>query len=158
MHHVLWDLLSYSAQSKESNSETAITSFLLCYVKLFNVTEVSWFAPVGVVYTRWGRKDCTGNNTDLVYTGISGGGLYSDTGRSAEPVCLPHDPLNGNVLSSNAHASVYGMEYEDNFGGSLHDKDVPCAVCRANHVTSKLLIPGKVHVTLDGEKNTVECW
>ncbi|XP_071133228.1 uncharacterized protein [Mytilus edulis] len=100
-------------------------------------------APVGVVYTRWGRKDCAGDNTDLVYTGISGGGHYTETGRAAEPVCLPHDPINGNVLSSDAHASVYGMEYEGSLGGSLHDKDVPCAVCRANHVTSKVMIPGK---------------
>lgn len=26
-------------------------------------------APSGVVYTRWGRKDCAGNDTDLVYSG-----------------------------------------------------------------------------------------
>jgi len=25
--------------------------------------------PNGVVYTRWGRYDCPGNGTELVYTG-----------------------------------------------------------------------------------------
>lgn len=36
------------------------------------------------------------------------------------------------------------MEYNDAvFGNNLYDKDVPCAVCRATHTTSIIMIPGK---------------
>ncbi|CAC5409618.1 unnamed protein product [Mytilus coruscus] len=65
------------------------------------------------------------------------------TGRATEPVCLPHDPYIGSAINSGYVATVYGMEYDDNFG-SLYDKDVPCVVCRANHVTSKVILPGKI--------------
>jgi hypothetical protein len=32
------------------------------YLSIFSV-------PGGVVYTRWGRKECPGNGTELIYTG-----------------------------------------------------------------------------------------
>ncbi|XP_063447032.1 uncharacterized protein LOC134726556 [Mytilus trossulus] len=73
---------------------------------------------------------------------ISGHGHYTDTGRATDPVCLPQDPSIGGPINSDYAATVYGMEYADNFG-SLYYKDVPCVVCRANHVTSKVMIPGK---------------
>ncbi|XP_076076128.1 short-chain collagen C4-like [Mytilus galloprovincialis] len=101
-------------------------------------------APSVVVYIRWGRKDCAGNDTDLVYSGISGGGHYSEQGRAAEPICLPHDPHIGNTINNNLYTSVYGLEYQENLGSSLYDTDVPCAVCMANHITSKVIIPGKI--------------
>ncbi|CAG2239956.1 unnamed protein product [Mytilus edulis] len=68
----------------------------------------------------------------------------SHKGRAAEPICLPHDPYLGSPITNDYYASVYGMEYQDNFGSNVYNKDVPCAVCRANHVTSKVMIPGKV--------------
>ncbi|CAC5409617.1 unnamed protein product [Mytilus coruscus] len=76
-------------------------------------------------------------------TGISGGGYYSHKGRAAEPICLPHDPYIGSPITNDYHASLFGMEYQDNFDSNVYNKDVPCAVCRANHVTSKIMIPGK---------------
>lgn len=76
--------------------------------------------------------------------GISGGGYYSHKGRAAEPICLPHDPYIGSPITNDYCASLYGMEYQENFGSNVYNKDVPCAVCRANHVTSKVMIPGKV--------------
>ncbi|VDI63637.1 Hypothetical predicted protein [Mytilus galloprovincialis] len=71
-------------------------------------------------------------------------GHYTEKGRGAEPVCLPHDPYIGSAINNGYFTSVYGMEYQENFSSNLYDKDVPCAVCRANHVTSKVMIPGKI--------------
>ncbi|VDI35767.1 Hypothetical predicted protein [Mytilus galloprovincialis] len=101
-------------------------------------------SPTGAVYTQWGRKVCTKNGTELVYSGLGGGGNYDNQGRSATPVCVPHDPDLGPVSSTGYFATMYGMEYNDAaFGKNLYDKDVPCAVCRAIHVTSIAMIPGK---------------
>lgn len=76
--------------------------------------------------------------------GLGGGGHFSETGRSSSPVCIPHNPDLGHVISGNV-GSIYGMEYKSNvFGKNILDKDTPCAVCRATNVTSVLMIPGKL--------------
>ncbi|XP_063417578.1 uncharacterized protein LOC134700143 [Mytilus trossulus] len=98
----------------------------------------------GSVYTRWGRKDCPSNGTEIVYTGVTGGGYYGNTGAAANYVCLPHDPdfIQGDTPGGDA--TIYGSEYQDNhFGHNLIDNDVPCAVCRAITKSSVLMIPGK---------------
>ncbi|XP_063411600.1 uncharacterized protein LOC134694517 [Mytilus trossulus] len=98
----------------------------------------------GSVYTRWGRKDCPSNGTELVYTGVAGGGLYTETGAAANYVCLPNDPdfIQGDTTGGGA--TLYGSEYETNyFGHNLDDNDVPCAVCRAVTKSSVVMIPGK---------------
>ncbi|XP_052083696.1 short-chain collagen C4-like [Mytilus californianus] len=101
--------------------------------------------PTGSVYIQWGRKLCTRNGTELVYSGIGGGGFLTNRGRSATPVCVPHDPDLGPVSSTGGFSTIYGMEYNDAvFGNNLYDKDVPCAVCRAIHVTSVFMVPGKL--------------
>ncbi|VDI27246.1 Hypothetical predicted protein [Mytilus galloprovincialis] len=102
----------------------------------------------GAIYTRWGRKDCTGNGTELVYEGFAGGGPFAQDGAAVNYVCLPHDPdfYNGDVsMSPYGHMStMYGSEYEDNyFGPNMFQKDVPCAVCRATKASSIMMIPGK---------------
>ncbi|XP_071139150.1 uncharacterized protein [Mytilus edulis] len=100
--------------------------------------------PSGSVYIRWGRRDCPTNSTEIVYTGIAAGGHYSNQGRAANPVCVPHDPDLGQVSHETVFGSLFGMEYETNdFGSNLIDKDVPCAVCRVNHASTILMIPGK---------------
>ncbi|XP_062580640.1 uncharacterized protein LOC134242556, partial [Saccostrea cucullata] len=87
-----------------------------------------------IVYTRWGKKTCP-SNTKLVYSGYTGGSHYSHNGAAVEPLCLPRDPEWGIYRDGNegSKAYVYGAEYETNtFTGhvtSLHDHDVPCAVC-----------------------------
>ncbi|VDI69655.1 Hypothetical predicted protein [Mytilus galloprovincialis] len=98
----------------------------------------------GSVYTRWGRKDCPSNGTELVYTGVTGGGLFDHTGSAVNYVCLPHDPdfIQGDTPGGSA--TLYGSEYQDNyFGHNLYNNDVPCAVCRAVTKSSVVMIPGK---------------
>ncbi|CAG2251105.1 unnamed protein product [Mytilus edulis] len=128
---------------------------------------LSLLSAKGAIYTRWGRKDCTGNGTELVYEGLFLNKLTLNSvshisyvlrvcwrrsicpGRAAvNYVCLPHDPdfYNGDVsMSPYGHMStMYGAEYEDNyFGQNMFQKDVPCAVCRATKASSIMMIPGK---------------
>ncbi|XP_076089857.1 uncharacterized protein LOC143061457 [Mytilus galloprovincialis] len=101
---------------------------------------------VGSVYTRWGREDCPSNGTELVYSGIAGGGWYGYTGSAVNYVCLPHHPEFIKGDSSGGDATVYGAEYQTNyFGQGLYDNDVPCAVCRAVGKSSVHMIPGKIN-------------
>ncbi|XP_033759381.1 uncharacterized protein LOC117341630 [Pecten maximus] len=104
------------------------------------------------VFTRWGRKDCSGNTTSLVYTGYAGGSMYTDTGAAAEYLCMPSDPIWGPhkdlVYNSDLWVGyVYGAEYEDTgdglFGFADNVHDVPCAVCLASQYTTSLMIPGR---------------
>ncbi|XP_052085262.1 short-chain collagen C4-like [Mytilus californianus] len=108
--------------------------------KLTQITSAS----SGSVYIQWGRKSCTRNGTELVYSGMGGGGYYTETGRSANPVCVPHDPDLGPVISTSGFGTLYGMEYNDpSLGKNLKDEDVPCAVCRSKLVSSVIMVPGK---------------
>ncbi|VDH93743.1 Hypothetical predicted protein [Mytilus galloprovincialis] len=101
----------------------------------------------GSVYTRWGRKDCSGNETELVYTGIAGGAWYDYSGSAVITLCLPHNPdvINEDLKKNPFYKDfLYGAEYQDNyFAENLDGNDVPCAVCRAKHSSSILMIPGK---------------
>lgn len=79
------------------------------------------------------------------FKGIGGGGFMGNKGRSATPVCVPHDPDLGPISSTNGYSTMYGMEYNDAaFGNNKLDKDVPCAVCMAIHRTSIMMVPGKL--------------
>ncbi|XP_063412559.1 uncharacterized protein LOC134695270 [Mytilus trossulus] len=99
----------------------------------------------GSVYTRWGRKDCPSNGTELVYTGVTGGGYYDHTGSAVNYVRLPHDPDFIQGDTSGGYATIYGSEYQENkFGHNLVDNDVPCSVCRAITKSSVVMIPGKM--------------
>ncbi|XP_052077984.1 short-chain collagen C4-like [Mytilus californianus] len=96
----------------------------------------------GSTYIIWGRKQCPNNtDTEQVYSGYVGGGMYDQPGSAAEYVCLPPDPDFGRT-SGYDNGRMYGAEYETNFFGTA-DEDVPCAVCRKTSSTSILMIPGK---------------
>ncbi|CAC5380099.1 unnamed protein product [Mytilus coruscus] len=76
--------------------------------------------------------------------GLGAGGKSNEVGRSAVPVCMPHDPDNGQNSHAKHFGTLYGMEYNDpGLGQNLYDKDAPCAVCRVNYVSSVVTIPGK---------------
>ncbi|XP_061178359.1 uncharacterized protein LOC133187000 [Saccostrea echinata] len=87
-----------------------------------------------VVYTRWSKKTCA-SLANFVYSGHFGGSHYTDKGAAVNPLCLPRDPEWGNYRDGNDgfKAYVYGAEYEPNtftsHFTSLHNHDVPCAVC-----------------------------
>lgn len=96
----------------------------------------------GGIFVRWGRKDCPGNNTELIYSGFTGGSWYDHPGAAAEFVCLPRDPdLTTKFTSS--YAFMYGSEYDSSDFGHDTGNDLPCSVCRSTIESSVLMIPGK---------------
>ena len=102
----------------------------------------------GVVYTRWGKTSCPNvTGTELVYAGRAGGSWYSHTGGGANYLCMPNDPdyltYQPGVQGS---SPVYGAECQ-NWGGpihSVHDHNVPCAVCYASTRVAVTMIPAKI--------------
>ncbi|XP_078699700.1 uncharacterized protein LOC144926627 isoform X2 [Branchiostoma floridae x Branchiostoma belcheri] len=105
----------------------------------------------GSVYIRWGRKTCADNGgAELVYSGVAGGTHYTQSGGGTNYQCLPTDPQWGRYQDGvqGWKAYMYGAEYQlgTNFpfgSTSLHDNDVPCAVCYVPTRGSKLMIPAR---------------
>ncbi|XP_048744347.2 short-chain collagen C4-like [Ostrea edulis] len=101
-----------------------------------------------VVYTRWGKKTCP-SNAELVLSGITGGSHYSDSGAAVDPLCLPRDPEWGRYKDGvDGHkAYVYGAEYQTSSSlsnlRSLHDHDVPCAVCLIHNRSVLRVFPAR---------------
>ncbi|XP_062571759.1 uncharacterized protein LOC134233773, partial [Saccostrea cucullata] len=87
-----------------------------------------------IIYTRWGKKTCP-SNAKLVYSGFVGGSNPGHSGSAVEPLCLPRDPEWGLYKDGfeGDKAYVFGAEYESytftSHFTSLHNHDVPCAVC-----------------------------
>ena len=88
--------------------------------------------------------------------GVAGGTYYDRTGGGSNYLCLPRDPEWGTKPSSlfqNPSASLlYGAEYQvynsryfsaEN-AHSLHNNDVPCAVCLSTGRSTTLMVPAKV--------------
>ena len=107
----------------------------------------------GSTYVRWGRNNCSGNGTEMVYSGYAGGSDFQDSGAAANYICLSPDPLWGNYSDAHdASAKVMGAEYEfygaapgDTsafFHKNLHQEDAPCSVCHSSRPTV-ILIPGR---------------
>ena len=84
----------------------------------------------------------------LIILGQAGGNQYSNKGGGSNYLCLPNDPDNGKPYSY-ANDVLYGAEYETGSStkpsglDNLHEKDVPCSVCRRKGKSSVLMIPGK---------------
>ncbi|XP_035686189.1 collagen alpha-4(IV) chain-like [Branchiostoma floridae] len=103
----------------------------------------------GAVYTRWGKKTCR-SGTTTVYSGVAGGTDHNQPGGGTNYQCLPTNPQWGRYQDGvhHARAFMYGAEYQLDtnvpFGStSLHDDDVPCAVCYVPTRGSKLMIPAR---------------
>ena len=106
----------------------------------------------GTTYIRWGRKNCPGNGSELIYSGYAGGSWYGHSGAAVSMLCLTTNPDWAKYTSSldSESAFVYGAEYEssssrtDKFFGPGHvQHDVPCAVCDVQSRSSHIMIPGK---------------
>ncbi|XP_045170022.1 uncharacterized protein LOC123532616 [Mercenaria mercenaria] len=114
------------------------------------------FGVAGNTYVRWGRTECPGNGTDMVYKGYAGGGRYDKKGSASTYLCLPEEPVWGVYEDSEQVAgTVYGAEYElynrnmdKFFGKTLLDNDVPCCVCRTKR-PSVIMLPGR-NICYDG--------
>jgi hypothetical protein len=84
----------------------------------------------------------------LIIVGQAGGNSHANKGGGSNYLCLPNDPDNGKPYSY-ANNVLYGAEYEVSRSSkpsgldNLHDKDVPCAVCRRRGKCSVLMIPGE---------------
>ena len=99
----------------------------------------------GAVYTRWGRTVCPATSgTELVYKGLAAGTSYNSVGGGANYLCTTEQPQYMSSTVPSAYSSLHGAEYESPVFGSLHDDNVPCAVCYTSQRSSKLMIPGKI--------------
>ncbi|XP_069107526.1 uncharacterized protein [Argopecten irradians] len=98
-------------------------------------------------YIRWGREDCSGNTTDLVYSGYVGGSHFSHTGSAVDYVCLPKDPSWGPITDqvTTGYGLMYGAEYENIIVYKVPDlnREVPCAVCRESSYSTTIMIPAR---------------
>ncbi|EDO46671.1 predicted protein, partial [Nematostella vectensis] len=107
----------------------------------------------GAVYTRWGRADCPGTGTKLVYTGFVAGSATKRSGGGSDYLCMPYQPFYARAPNlANSRAHLYGVEYgkvEDVFlrvPGRPRDMTyhgVPCAVCRTISRPSMIMVPAR---------------
>ena len=105
----------------------------------------------GAIYTRWGKSSCPQvEDTELVYSGITGGTWYNQEGGGANYLCMPKDPeytlrYRGGV---DVYANIYGSEYEFPIQGT-HNHNVPCAVCYVSTRPTVFMIPAKTSCPLN---------
>ena len=105
----------------------------------------------GTVYTRWGRTVCPNTaGTELVYKGLAAGTNYLRSGGGANYLCATEAPqyLTSAVPRFRANDLIFnylhGSEYQVKGVSSLHDQNVPCAVCYTSQRSAKLMIPGRI--------------
>ena len=106
----------------------------------------------GVVYTRWGRTTCPNTTgTQLLYAGKAPGSYYNEKGGGANYLCLPEQPQYSffTAGTQSGRAYLYGAEYQtiNNANSplhSLHDHNVPCAVCYTSTRETLLMIPARL--------------
>ncbi|XP_022303428.2 uncharacterized protein LOC111110998 [Crassostrea virginica] len=130
---------------------TEVTSQQAKINKLENQLSQKNQEGTGSVYTVWGRKSCPAvNGTTTVYTGITAGKSYNETGSGVNTLCLPHNPdeaplyFSTRVDAAGGYVSyLYGSEYQFTYQKFAQDDDVPCAVCHVTIATSSLMIPAK---------------
>ena len=101
----------------------------------------------GVAYIRWGQTICPTGAT-LVYSGKAAGSHYSKGGGATNHLCLPNDPeyLQYQSGKKTGISHIYAAEYEYTIGSlsSLHNHNVPCAICYVSNRTTVLMIPAKI--------------
>ena len=103
----------------------------------------------GVTYIRWGKSSCPDtNNTQLVYAGRAGGSMFNVKGGGVDRLCLPSDPdyiTNPRSTTPSWYSVLHGAEYDTLNGPhySLHDHNVPCAVCYASTRAVMIMVPAK---------------
>ena len=99
----------------------------------------------GITYTRWGKTTCPSvPGTELVYAGRAGGSFYNQQGGGANYLCMPEDPEYTLRFTTGVRGQsyVFGAEYQRSIP-SVHDHNVPCAVCYASTRAAVMMIPAK---------------
>ena len=98
----------------------------------------------GAVYIRWGRKVCPDTNeTVLVYEGLAAGSKWDQSDGGANYICITKTLSYLSSTVPSWTSLLNGSEYEHSVFNSLHDHNVPCAVCCTSLRSSKLMIPGE---------------
>lgn len=105
----------------------------------------------GTTYVRWGRNDCPGNGSNILYRGYAGGSWYAHSGAAASMLCLHSEPDWRDYDDGKQDTGlIYGAEYNDHQRkdkspnvNRLYDDDVPCVVCDVQRRSSMIMIPGK---------------
>ena len=94
-------------------------------------------ANVGATYIRWGHNNCP-KTTNVVYTGRIAGASPADKGGGSSAQCLPIDPEYADSTSmTQKKAYMYGAQYDN--GVSIHNHDIPCALCYVNRSTTHMM-------------------
>ena len=105
----------------------------------------------GATYIRWGRTSCPSiTGTSLVYNGRAAKSYYNQKGGGVNYQCLPNNPEYGRYTAGvQGNSPIYGVEYERSGGSpyppSLHNDNVPCAVCHVSTRSAVLMIPAWHH-------------
>ena len=105
----------------------------------------------GTTYIRWGRTNCPGNGSDLVYQGFAGGSWFEHTGSASSMLCLPGEPEWAKFDDDDQRYTgyIYGTEYRASELGSRlfesfqNKNDVPCAVCLVDSRLASIMIPAR---------------
>ncbi|XP_052068527.1 short-chain collagen C4-like [Mytilus californianus] len=138
--------LEVIVKSQIANFERNLTDQLTGYINEM-VVKVDEENGKCSTYIRWGRSDCSGVNTEIVYSGYAAGEKYywssSYRGGASNMLCLPNNPELSDKEGSGA-SFIFGTEFEGNqFASDSSDNDVPCALCRSSNTTSSVMIPGR---------------
>ena len=99
----------------------------------------------GVTYIRWGRTSCpTVAGTEEVYSGITAGSYYTNTGGGSNYICMVKEARYPPGAVTNGGNSIYGTEYETSGRSlnSVNEDNVPCAACHVTTRSAQLMIPG----------------
>ena len=104
------------------------------------------------MYTRWGRTTCSNTSgTQLLYAGRAAGSEHNEKGGGANYLCLPEQPQYSTYTagSQRGRAFLYGAEYQtagyDNGPlHSVHNHNVPCAVCYTSARETVVMIPARL--------------
>ena len=101
----------------------------------------------GSIFSRWGYSSCPETeDTELLYSGVTGGPHFNFEGGGANFLCLPDDPEYSANLTyrsgANQYSTIHGVQYEYPIVGTS-SYTMTCAVCYVSTRPTVLMIPGK---------------
>ena len=117
----------------------------------------------GTIYVGWGRNDCPGNGSNILYRGYAGGSLYAHARATASMLFLHSEPEWRDYDDRKQDTGfIYGAKYNDDKRkdkspnvNQLSDDDVTCVVYDFQCRSSMIMIPDK---SICPAGYTVEYW